>query len=68
MNVKVDDLMIRTVMTTTAHQTCGHVKKLLSEHRGNCVPVVDPDGEPVGVVSSRISSKTIRMQHRSAAL
>lgn len=52
MNITVGDLMVRKVMTATPHQTCGHVKKLLSEHSGSCVPVVNTDGEPVGVVSS----------------
>lgn len=52
MNISVSDLMVAQVMTVTPHQTCGHVRKLLSEHRGSCLPVVDPEGIPVGVVSS----------------
>ncbi len=52
MNATIDDLMVRQVMTATPHQTCGHVKKLLAEHKGSCLPVVDSDGKPVGIISS----------------
>jgi len=52
MNVTVDDLMVSQVMTTTAHQTFGHVKRVLSEHSVSCIPVVDGENEPVGMVST----------------
>ena len=52
MNVKIDDLMVRQVMTATPHQTYGHVKDVLSSHRGSCIPVVNSDHEPVGILSS----------------
>lgn len=52
MNATVNDLMVQQVMTATPHQTCGHVKKILADHRGSCIPVVGPDGEPVGMISS----------------
>jgi len=52
MNVQVSDLMVTTVMTANAHQTCGHIRKLLKDHNVNCLPIVNPEGEPVGIVSS----------------
>jgi len=52
MNVTVDDLMVRQVMTATPHQTAEHVRKVMAEHVGSCIPVVNSDGEPVGVVSA----------------
>ncbi len=52
MNAKVADLMVSQVMTTTPHQTFGHVKKVLREHKASCMPVVNSDGEPVGIVSA----------------
>jgi len=52
MNAKVDDLMIAKVMTTTPSQTFEHVKRVLSENRGSCIPVVNADHEPVGIVSA----------------
>lgn len=52
MNVTVDDLMVRQVMTATPHQSAEHVRKVMAEHVGSCIPVVNSDGEPVGVVSA----------------
>lgn len=52
MNVTVDDLMVARVMTTTPHQTYGHVKRVLNEHSVSCMPVVNGEQEPVGIVST----------------
>lgn len=52
MNITVEDLMISEVMTARPHQTCGHVRKLIAEHRGGCLPVVDDNGEPVGMLTA----------------
>ena len=52
MNAKVHDLMVSPVMTTTAKQSFGHVKKVLSEHHASCMPVVDDEDHPVGMVTA----------------
>ncbi len=52
MNVTVADLMVSPVMTTTRHQTMIHVKKVLRDHNASCLPVVDTDGEPLGIVTA----------------
>ncbi|MGD9719904.1 MAG: cyclic nucleotide-binding/CBS domain-containing protein [Pirellulales bacterium] len=52
MNAKVDDLMVSKVMTTTPSQTFEHVKRVLSENRVSCIPVVNGSNEPVGIVSA----------------
>ncbi len=52
MNVKISDLMTAEVMTTTPHQTVGHVKKVLREHKSSCLPVVGPNSEPLGIITS----------------
>ena len=52
MNAKIEDLMTSQVMTTTARQTFGHVKKVLSEHHASCMPVVDSEGAPIGIVTA----------------
>lgn len=52
MNVKIEDLMVHQVMTVTPHQTFGHVKSLLSKNRGSCVPVLNSEGEAIGIVSA----------------
>jgi CBS domain-containing protein len=52
MNTKIADLMTSPVMTTTPHQTMGHVKKVLRENSASCMPVVNTEGEPVGIITS----------------
>ena len=52
MNAKVADLMVSPVMTTTSQQSYGHVKKVLAEHHASCLPVVDDDGIPVGMITA----------------
>ena len=52
MNVKVDDIMVPLVMTTTPHRSVGHVREIMAEHRVSCLPVVDSEGEPAGIITS----------------
>ncbi|QDT29677.1 Inosine-5'-monophosphate dehydrogenase [Gimesia panareensis] len=52
MNITIEELMVQQVMTATPHQTAEHVRTVLSSHSGSCIPVVDSDGEPVGIVSA----------------
>lgn len=52
MNVTIDELMQHPVMTATPHQTVGHVRGVMAEHRVSAMPVVDPDGQPLGIVTA----------------
>jgi predicted transcriptional regulator len=52
MNVKVHDLMTGSVVTTEPHRSVDHVRNLLDKNRVSAIPVVDSDGEPVGIVSA----------------
>ena len=52
MNAKVADLMISPVMTTTPHQKMGHVKQVMRDNSASCLPVVNPEGEPIGIVTA----------------
>ena len=52
MNAKIADLMISPVMTTTPHQTMGHVKTVMRKNKAGCMPVVDTEGQPVGVITT----------------
>ena len=52
MNAIIDDVMIDKVMTTTPSQTFGHVKRVLSTNRVSCIPVVNGQHEPVGIVTA----------------
>jgi CBS domain-containing protein len=52
MNVTINDLMVDQVMTTTPHQTISHVRQVMRDNSVSCMPVVDSNGEPVGIVTS----------------
>jgi predicted transcriptional regulator len=52
MNAKISDLMTTPVMTTTPHQTFAHVKQVLRDHQASCIPVVDSDHKPIGMVTA----------------
>ena len=52
MNVKVHDIMSEAVLTTEPHVSVEHVRKLIAQHKVGAIPVVDPDGRPLGIVSA----------------
>jgi len=52
MNVKVSDLMSEQVVTAQPHQTVDHVRVMLERNQISAIPVVDTDGQPVGIVSA----------------
>ena len=52
MNVKVADLMTRSVVTTLPHKSIEHVRAIMEKNKVSAVPIVNTDGEPVGIVSS----------------
>jgi CBS domain-containing protein len=51
-NVKVHDLMTGSVVTTEPHVTVERVRRLLKRNKVSAIPVVNTDGEPVGIVSA----------------
>ena len=52
MNVKVEELMSRSVVTTEPHKSIDHVRGIMERNKIGAVPVVNSDGEPVGIVSA----------------
>jgi CBS domain-containing protein len=48
----VADLMTAQVRHVTRHQSIGHVRELLTQHGIHCLPVVNAEKEPVGIVTS----------------
>ena len=52
MKVKAHDLMSKSVVTARPHQTVATIKKKMSRHKLQNIPVVSPENEPVGVVSA----------------
>jgi len=52
MNVKVNDLMVGEVMKITPSTKLGRVREVMRERQVSCLPVVGPDDEALGVVTS----------------
>lgn len=52
MNIKIEDIMAKRVVTATPHQTAAHIRELLSKKKINVVPVVGPEKEVLGIISS----------------
>jgi CBS domain-containing protein len=51
MNVKVNELMTKSVVRTEPHKSIDHVRKMLQRNKIGAIPVVDHQGMPVGIVS-----------------
>ena len=52
MTVKVNDLMSREVVTAQPHHSVDHIRGLMERHHCSAIPVVGPDGEPVGIITA----------------
>ena len=52
MNVKVEELMTKSVVTAEPHHSVEHIRKMLDNNSISAVPVVDSEGHPVGIISS----------------
>ena len=52
MNVKIADVMAKRVISAQPHHTVEHVRGLLERNRIHAVPVVGPEGEALGIVTS----------------
>lgn len=52
MNVKVEDLMSHSVITTEPHKSMEHARDIMQKNKVSAIPVVDSEGAPVGIVSS----------------
>jgi CBS domain-containing protein len=51
--MKVEDLMTRTVRTCGAENTLEHAARLMWEGDLGCLPVVDEEGRPIGMITDR---------------
>ncbi len=52
MSIKVNEIMKERVITATPHQSVGHVKEIVSRNKIGVVPVVGPEMEILGIVST----------------
>jgi CBS domain-containing protein len=51
-NIKVEELMSRSVITTQPHKSVDHVRGILEKNKISAIPIVNAEGEPVGIVSA----------------
>jgi len=51
-NVKVEEIMSRSVITTEPHKSIDHVRGMMEKNKVSAVPVVNTEGEALGIVSS----------------
>lgn len=52
MNVKVAELMSGSVVTTEPHKSVDHARAKMDKGKLGAIPVVNTEGEPVGIVTS----------------
>ena len=52
MNIRIADIMTKRVVVAQPHHTIGHVRQLMERNRIGALPVVGPDNEALGIVTS----------------
>ena len=52
MNVKIADLMAKRVITAQPHNSVEHVRGVMERNRIHAIPVVGPEGEAAGIVTT----------------
>lgn len=52
MNATIEDLMVKSVVTTRPHKSVGHVKDIMKTNGIQSVPVVDEENQVLGIVTS----------------
>ena len=53
MNVKVNDIMVQNVVTSVKHKSIGHIRQIMSDQGIHSLPIVGPDNELEGIVTSQ---------------
>lgn len=52
MNIRIADIMTKRVVVAQPHHTIGHVRRLMERNRIGALPVVGPNNEALGIVTS----------------
>lgn len=52
MNIKVKDLMVKSVITTLPHKTVGHAQSIMTKNKIKSVPVINGDNEIKGIITA----------------
>ena len=59
MNIKVKDLMVKSVITTVPHKSVGHAQSIMARNKIKSIPVVGTDMEVRGILTSSDIMKDI---------
>ena len=68
MNAKVRDLMTESVITVEPDATIDRVRRILQRNKVGALPVVGPDGQPVGIVSATDLVPSLKGDSRVSAI
>ena len=68
MNAKVRDLMTESVITVEPDATIDRVRRILQRNKVGALPVVGPDGQPVGIVSATDLVASLQRNSRVSAI
>ena len=60
MTVRIADLMAKRVITSTPHQTVGHVRDMMSRNKVHSIPIVGPNKEPLGIVTTTDFARRVK--------
>lgn len=52
MNIKIADIMHKSVVTTVPHKSLGHVRDIMAKNHISSVPVVNSENEVVGIITT----------------
>lgn len=52
MNVKIDELMVRKVVTARQFETVGAARERMRAKKVHALPVIDDEGQPVGMLTA----------------
>ncbi|MFT5168207.1 MAG: CBS domain-containing protein [Saprospiraceae bacterium] len=52
MNVKVKDLMVKSVITTMPHKSIGHAQSIMAKNKIKSLPIVSSEKEVKGIITS----------------
>jgi CBS domain-containing protein len=59
MNIKVKDLMAKSVITTMPHKSVGHAQSIMAKNKIKSVPVVDSEMNVKGIITATDMLKDI---------
>ena len=60
MNLKIADLMAKRVITAQPHHSLDHVRGLMERNRIHAVPIVGPEGQASGIVSTADAARNLK--------